>query len=131
MGEAIVRLQALPWVRDVYPMKVSLRFTTTPGARNPLFIEGYAGVLTSTIRRLTVRTRLRFGDLWRAFGRPRAAGLDSYYHTVAYENFYARLRLACRRFWHQTVDIIVTEFDYETRLYSPALWQDVCLRRSR
>lgn len=120
-------LNANTWVKSTNINVSSLGFGTLhwrwsglqPGLINPNH-NGMAQINNQTIESLLIRTRIRFGDVWLAFGEPERGGADLRYHIADYprSGFSIRTYMECEDFWHAPVDVFVArwhaDFNYDT-----------------
>lgn len=81
--------------------------------------NGISQINGQIIDSIVIRTRIRFGDIWLAFGPPERGSADSLYHIADYPSygFSVRTFTQCENFWEAPADIFIASwhanYDYD------------------
>jgi hypothetical protein len=140
--DARLSLEANPWVEKVNMNISSLGFGTLHwswSGQQPDFINrnhnGISQINGQIIDSLLIRTHIRFGDIWLAFGAPERGSADSLYHIADYPHygFSIRTYTDCEGFWETPVDIFIASwhanYDYSVhRVYDFATIRQIACK---
>ncbi len=128
VDEAETALGQNQWVNRVNVSLSSLGYGTLNwrwSGEQPDFVSannnGLSQINDQIVDSLLIRTRIRFGDIWLAFGAPERGNADSLYHIADYPiyGFSIRSYTECEEFWEAPVDIFIASwhanYRYELR----------------
>jgi len=117
--EAETLLSANNWVERVNVSLSTLGYGTMHwswSGQQPDFINrnhnGLSQINGQTVDSLLIRTHIRFGDIWLAFGAPERGSADSLYHIADYPayGFSIRTYTTCENFWEAPADIFIASW---------------------
>lgn len=142
VDEAKSILEANQWVKKVNVSISSLGFGILHwswSGQQPDFINrnhnGLSQINNEIIDSILIRTHIRFGDIWLAYGAPERGGADSLYHIADYPHygFSIRTYTTCKDFWEAPVDIFIASwhanYDYSVhRLYDFATIRQIACK---